>query len=399
MKSFIKIPIIIAIGFSLMFQACGSDNSNTSEFKDHATSSTAPQPSSTSACIGLANCSPPAGTMFSFTQPVLLGLNACTITKAKLLATGSNFIAILKANCQGSFALYSLKVSGDGTALGTPALISRACDERTNPVDKFAVDRGSASILAAYSCNASSTSMSKNLHISVLNLDGAVVVSKNNIRTAIAAGFAVKWHDASTQFALALPTLLQRYSAAGQEIGGAVILPQASYSGEDIADLRVSRTSWQVIKGTSYGALNCSKVLSAGNLTCTNQTLNAYRTAESQELLISTSYSYGLTRSLFSPETCKDTRNMDIGNGSEIDAQNVYGSLSIPGNYYAALVLTRKQTLAVAVFQRDASTIAVMNPVSNVNTPTDVQLGTSGDGKMFVMWVEGNVVKMVRATE
>lgn len=90
---------------------------------------------------------------------------------------------------------------------------------------------------------------------------------------------------------------------------------------------------------------------------------------------------------------------MDIGNGSEIDAQNVYGSLSIPGNYYAALVLTRKQTLAVAVFQRDASTIAVMNPVSNVNTPTDVQLGTSGDGKMFVMWVEGNVVKMVRATE
>jgi hypothetical protein len=349
------------------------------------------------ACTSLAGCSPPAGTLLTFGGPVIFGLTACTISRARVVVAGNGFVAILRANCQGSSALYSVRLSQSGASLADPVRVSVACDERTNSVDKFAVDAGSASVLAAYSCNASTTTTAKSLHIVTLDLNGQVVASRSNIRSSMTSNFLVRWHNESAQFALAGPTWLQRYSPAGQEIGGAVGIPQNGYHTEDITDLRVSSTSWQVIKGSSsYGSLNCSKVIPSGQLTCTNQRLNAYATAESSNLLISRNYNWGFTRSLFSPDTCTDSLNTDIGSGEEVDAVSVYGSTPLPGSYHAVLYRTYKQTLAVAAFHRDASSVAVINPVANIYSVDAAQFGVGGDGKLFVMWVEGNTVKVAR---
>lgn len=376
------------------FPASGVDPTPTSETPD----AEEPTDQELKPCTGLSNCSPPAGTMISFKQPVSFGLTACAVSKARIVVSQSGYVALLRANCQGSHALYSVKLSLSGEAVGNPILISTACDERVVSVDKFSVDSGSASVMAAYTCNASTTSVVKNMHLSLLDFDGKLLVERANVRAGVPSGFMVRWHDSSAQYAVAGPTWLQRYTPSGQDVGGAVVIPQVNYLVEDIADLRVSSSSWQVIKGSSYSPLSCSKVTSSGQLTCLNQKLNAYNTAQASGILVSSNYSNALTRSLFSPETCTDTKTSEVGSGSEIDARKVYGSVMLPGNFHAVLVATARQTLSVAVFHRDATAVAVMNPVANANMPTEAQFGVSPDGNLYAAWVESNLVKLALGT-
>ncbi len=389
------VPII-----SQLFISCGSDQGTGSSAVSGQTPpaiSWAKAPP-TDGCTGLASCSPPAGTVFTFTDPKIVGMAACTVSKTNVLVSGNNFVVILRANCLGSQALYSAKVSGTGDVLTSPTLISKACDERTNSVDKFASDIGITSILVAYSCNASTTSTNKNVHLAVLDANGGLVSNRNNVRTTVTSSFKVSWHSSTSQFALAYADLLQRYSSTGASIGGAALLTQNNYSGEDIFDLRVSSSSWQVIKGTTYGASNCSKINTNGVLTCTNQQLNTYSTARAQDILVSSSYS-GIAHTVFSPDTCTDSSITYVGPSNELNLSSVLGSISLAGGYNATLIQTSKLTLAITIFLNKATNIVVTNPVANVSSSVDAQIGVGGDGMMFVSWVDGNVLKVVRSVE
>lgn len=389
------------IGFIIgqLLTGCGEDSGGSQTSASGFPTANTPGnsgPAAEPGCTGLASCSPPAGTVFSFTKPEVIGLSACTVSKARFLVSGKDFVAVLKANCQGSQALYSLKVSGQGIPLTAPTWISKACGERTLAVDKFSADLGQTSILAVYSCSASTVSSAKNVHTVVLDMNGQPISHKSNVRTGVTSSFRVKWQESSQQFGVAYSDLLQRYDSAGVAAGGAALIPASASYGEDIQDLKVSDSSWQIIKGSSYSQA-CSKITSQGILTCTNKTLNLYNSVVESGNTVLIGASYGsLTHTLFSPEICTDSRPLYVGMSSELSMSTVYGSVSVAGGYEAVLMQTTKQTLAVSVFKPGETAVLAMSPVANVSAgQVDAQIGVGGDGMVFVGWVDGNVVNLV----
>ncbi len=395
------IRTLMALGLTgSVVAGCGQSSESQSSAKNLTQGSFGDSPDS---CMGLASCSPPASALLTFSEPTEYGMTACTVSSARLIPTAAGFVGILKANCNAVADLYSIGLSQGGEALTNPVRVSTSCQESNNPVDRFAVDASPVSILLAYSCSATVGASSKNLHSVVLSLTGQVLQSRSDIRRSVVGGFLVGWHQSSMQFAVAGPTWFQRFSAHGESVGGAVVLSSASTQMEEISDLRVSDSGWQVIKGPvsswsgSSLSLNCSKIIPTGQMTCTNQRLNAAATSESTDFLIAKNSLGGFTRSIFMPDTCTDSSTRDIGNSAEVDATTIYSARSLSGNLYAVLYRSFRQTLAVGVFQRDSSEVVVINPVSNVGSVGSAQMGEGSDGRLFVMWVDGNVMKMVRA--